>query len=168
MGQSVGFKMVFEGLMYLGPAGSTSHTGTGVVEVVNRTGTHASPAFEEKDATMIRNRGVQSFVQGLKTFEASFTLFNLTDITTTTTEGQTTVTEARADDVKIMLDAIETRNKALTAFFLPFNTALKGLYGDMLLFAAPGNTEQGDIQSWEVTLKPFAGGTGIHTYVPAT
>lgn len=167
MGTKVDFKMVFEGQIYIAPAGTLWHNDTKAVELVNRTGSSVTPGFEEVDATMKRNNGVQAFVHGLATFEASFTLFDITQKTTVVNGESTTVTETEFDDIKMIRDAIGNRNEALTFFFIPYDTSLRGYYGDMILFAAEGNKELGEIQGLEITVKPFAGGTGMHKYNPA-
>jgi hypothetical protein len=162
---SLDFVMGFEGNIYIGPAGSTLHTATGVVLFKNIKDPKIKSSYEEVDATMRRHRGDKAYLHGMRDIEVSFTMFNIKDIVETiNVDGEVTDTEIkRPADVQLAYDAMFTRNKAVTLFLID-KAGGEGFYGDALLFADEKKEESGEVQQWEVKAKPSAHGTGFHTY----
>jgi hypothetical protein len=146
--------MGFEGKIYVGPAGCTSPTESGMMLADSIRNPKYSWKYSDVDATLRRHNGVKAFIKGMLEVGINFTLPNLKN-----TDG------TRPSDVALMLQSLKERRCPITIIMIDEEDG-EGIIGDFELFGGDKSEEDENLQAWDIEAKPSAAGRKVDWYAP--
>ena len=149
--------MGFEGDMYVGPAGCTSHTDPKMVLAGSVRNPKYEYGYSEVDGTLRKHRGSKAVSKGMLDVAISFSLPNLIHDDGT-----------RPADTALILESLRSRRKPLTIIMLDKEGG-EGPIGDFEIMSGSKSEEDESAQEFEIEAKPSAAGRRVDWYkAPAT
>ena len=144
--------MGFEGDMYIGPAGCTSHTDPQMMLAGSIKDPKYTYGYSDVDATLRKHRGNKAYQKGILDVIISFTLPNLEHDDGT-----------RPADVALILASLRNRRMPLTIIMLD-KTGGEGPIGDFEIFGGEKSEESENPQTFEIEAKPSVAGRAVAWY----
>ena len=144
--------MGFEGDMYIGPAGCTSHTDPQMMLAGSVKDPKYTYGYSDVDATLRKHRGNKAYQKGILDVIISFTLPNLEHDDGT-----------RPADVALILASLRNRRMPLTIIMLDKDGG-EGPIGDFEIFGGDKSEESENAQEFEIEAKPSVAGRAVDWY----
>ena len=149
--------MGFEGDLYIGPAGCTSHTDTQMILAGSIKDPKYTYGFSDVDATLRKHRGNKAYQKGILDVTISFSLPNLIHDDGT-----------RPADTALLLEALRSRRMPLTIIMLDREGG-EGPIGDFEIFGGEKSEESENAQMFEIEAKPsVASNRAVDWYTATT
>ena len=144
--------MGFEGDIYVGPAGCTSHTDPQMMLAGSVRNPKYSYGYSDVDGTLRKHRGSKAYAKGMLDVIISFILPNLRHADGT-----------RPADTALILASLRSRRMPITIIMLDIDGG-EGPIGDFEIFNGDKSEEDENAQEFEIEAKPSAAGRKVDWY----